>query len=354
MTHISQTIQRIFDKALSLIPLNSEELLALLALNPHGYEASLLRSIAHSISRDRFGEQAMLLCQTGVESFPCTGECAFCNFSKHVYAEQPYRMSLEKLNAINQGILKEQGVYSHFLLFMHTFSFEYVLQTVEASKKILGNSTDIVVNLGDFDAVQAQELKAAGVSGAYHVVRLGEGIDTSLNVTDRIRSIEAIKKAGIDWYTCLEPIGPEHSNDELLERILLMAQYDCFQAAVMRRVPILGTPLAHNGQIDLLRSAQIVAVVTLAMIQNKSLAAIAIHEPDLLGLSSGANSLYAEFGVNPRDMAADTTASRGHSIQDCKNMFTDVGLNTLMQANNKTASFVSAQQNNSCQKSCKI
>lgn len=161
---------------------------------------------------------------------------------------------------------------------------------------------------------------------------MGEGRDTALSTQDRIKTIENIRDLNMEWYTCCEPIGPEHSNEEIIDQILLAQKLSCFQNAVMRRISVT-KEMQNRGIISLLRSAQIVAIVILAMNGNQELSSIAIHEPDLLGLYAGANCIYAEFGVNPRDNTQDTTKSRGYSVKDCKTMLKECGYKELMQAN---------------------
>lgn len=95
----------------------------------------------------------------------------------------------------------------------------------------------IIVNIGDFDQGQANILYQSRVTGAYHVSQLREGIDTQLDPEDRFGSIETIRKAGMDWYTCCEPIGPEHSAQELVDQLFLGIDLGCFQHAAMRGLP---------------------------------------------------------------------------------------------------------------------
>lgn len=333
LSFITPHIQKILEKALSNTTLSKEELITLLEIDPLSAAADILRMTGRLVSQKRFGNKAMLLSQTGIEAFPCPADCTFCNFATSSYDAEPWRISCENLKEINENLTHETGVYAHFLLFMHTFDFEYVLQTVQDTKKYLDSSTQIVINVGDIEQSQAHELYDAGATGFYHVVRLGEGKDTKIDVDQRIKSIDMFKHAGLDWYTCCEPIGIEHTNEEIVNQLLLSAEKECFQNAVMRRISVPKSNFAEKGQISLMRSAQIVAVLTLAMLNNKNLASIAIHEPDVLGLSSGANSIYAEFGINPRDLTKETHTNRGLSPQLCKNMLYDTGYENLMVAN---------------------
>lgn len=328
---ISLPIQRILDKTLSNIALSRTELLTLLSLNANGSEADALRLTGRYLAQQRFGSKSMLLSQTGIESFPCPANCSFCSFSQSAYTGENWRITDERLAEINKELCTTQGSYAHFLLFMHTYDFEYMLRLIEKTRAELPANMNVVINCGDLDSIQAAEVKAAGASGAYHVLRLREGEDTNVNPEQRINSIKALKEAQLDWYTCCEPIGPEHSDEELIDNILLTAEYECFQNAVMRRINIPGSAMEPRGQISLMRSAQIVSIVAIAMAQTSTLSSIAIHEPDLLGLSSGANCIYAEFEANPRDANTEIFQHRGYSLAQCKSILRDVGFTSLMQ-----------------------
>jgi len=91
-------------------------------------------------------------------------------------------------------------------------------------------------------------------------------------------------------------------------------------------------PLSANGQISGLRLAQVTAVVALATLGCPETRAIGVHEPNVHGLTSGANSLFAEAGANPRDTQGDTAGHRGRDIGDCKSMLYEAGFATLAAA----------------------
>jgi len=110
----------------------------------------------------------------------------------------------------------------------------------------------------------------------------------------------------------------------------------CFQHAAMRRVYVPGAPLAHRGQITERRLAQVVAVVSLACLNVRETQSIAVHEPNLLGLAAGANTVYAETGANPRDLAADTTGHRGLDMRGCRKMLYEAGFTALLRGDRST------------------
>jgi biotin synthase len=307
---VDHKIIGILDKARNGLAPGREECIFLLQFPETSLEAALVRAVSDSITRQRFDNQGIILGQIGVEIAPCPGMCRFCGFGQgHTTFESSF-MSDENILLNADSFTASGELYALFLMTMHAFDFERLIHIVGMVKKRIPRDTQIVVNNGDFHQAQARDLKAAGVTGAYHVRRLREGIDTALDPEHREKTIRAIKDSGLDWYYCCEPIGPEHSPQELVEQIFIGLEFGCLQHAAMRRVYHPSAPLSLRGQISELRLAQITAVVALATLACRETKSIAVHEPNLLGLAAGANAVYAESGANPRDTEKNTTGSR--------------------------------------------
>jgi len=228
-----------------------------------------------------------------------------------------------------------------FLMTMHMFDFDSLLNIVRAVRDAVSQGTQLVVNVGDFDLAQGREMKAAGVDGAYHILRLGEGVDTALDPVVRMATIESIRNAGLDWHYCCEPVGPEHTAEEIADQLHLGVEHGCYLHAAMRRVQLPGLPLNERGQASELRVAQITAVVALATLAIENMHGIAVHEPSLPALISGANAIWAESGSNPRDTEADTANCRGRDIADCRRMLQDAGFSSLLHADGSVQSIQS-------------
>lgn len=308
----------------------------MLTLPEASVEAGIARAVADSASRKRFRNEAILLGQIGIEIAPCPGNCRFCVFGKGHSQFPESRLTTEEILERAESFASGGDLYALFLMTMHEFDLGRLLRVVEQVRRAIPEHTQIVVNIGDFDRVQANELRSAGVTGAYHVCRLREGVDTDLDPENRRRTFRAIKEAGMDFYYCCEPIGPEHSPEELVEQLLLGLEFGCFQHAAMRRVYLPGSPLADRGQISELRLAQVVAVVALASLVCASTKNIAVHEPNLIGLTSGANVVYAETGANPRDTAADTAGHRGLDMAGARRMLYEAGFTALRRGDGST------------------
>ena len=330
-------LQTILDRALEGCAPSREDCVYLLDFPEGSLEAAAIKVAADVVSRRRFGNTGMLLGQIGIETAPCPGDCGFCAFGKNHTSMPSSRMSLDEVRRRAHAFADAGDLYALFLMTMHEFDLDWLLEVISAVRKEIPAHTQIVVNIGDFDLSVARELKAAGVNGAYHVCRLREGKDTSLDPDSRKGTFKVIKDAGLDFYYCCEPIGPEHSAEEMVEQMFLGIDYGCFQHAAMRRVYIPAAPLARHGQITERRLAQVVAVVALATIGLKETKQIAVHEPNLLGLAAGANTVYAETGANPRDVETDTTGHRGLDMAACRKMLYEAGFGSLRRGDGTRA-----------------
>jgi len=334
--NIQQEVMRIVFRAQEGSAPTKEESSFLLDLPEASIEAGFLKIAADAISREKFGNQGILLGQIGVETSPCPGGCKFCSFGEDNTNFPKYQMPDDEILRRAVEFTGRGDLFALFLMTMHEFNFEHLLRVLTLVKKVIPKQVQIVVNIGDFDRVKADELRAAGVHGAYHVLRLREGIDTKLNPEARVATMRIIRDAGLDFYYCCEPIGPEHTTKELVDQIFVGIEMGCFQHAAMRRVYVPSSPLAHFGQITERRLAQIVAVVSLASLEVKETQSIAVHEPNLLGLVAGANTVYAETGANPRDTAADTTGHRGLDMSACRKMLYESGFGSLLFGDRST------------------
>ncbi|MFH1378070.1 MAG: hypothetical protein ABIH86_04895 [Planctomycetota bacterium] len=326
---IPHMLEDILLRAAELSAPTRNELIYLLSFPETSLEAGFIRAAADAASRARFNNEAILLGQIGIETSPCPANCRFCVFGRDHSTFPESKLDISDIIERANAFTCDGDLYGLFLMTMHLFDFDRLLNVVSKVRDVIPSHTRIVVNVGDFDAIQAKELKAAGVSGAYHILRLKEGIDTDLKPDERKATIRSIREAGMDLYYCCEPVGPEHTPEELVDQIMVGIENCCFQHAAMRRVALPGLPLAERGQINELRLGQIVAVVTLASLGCSETTNIAVHEPNLIGLTAGANAVYAETGANPRDTEADTTGHRGFDMASARKMLYESGFQRL-------------------------
>ena len=340
-------LDEILRDAASGRPITRAEAELLLAFPEDSLEAALLRATADSISRRRFRNNGLLLGQIGVDMAPCEGDCAFCFFAKSHTSIQSAVLSENEIMARCERFA-EGGAQGVFLMTMHRFGFEWFRDLCSSLRRRIPEQLEILANVGDISLNQMRELRDAGVTGAYHVSRLREGIDSCMKPVDRRTTIERIIESGLDWYTMCEPIGPEHTPAELAEQIWLGVELPCAQHGAMQRFPVPESPLYQKGQVSLARLGQIVAVIVLATAGKKELKSIAVNVSNLVGLFSGANAFFPEAGEpveEPSSCGSQnvkegfTTAlwrqSNEITTSDCRSMLIAAGFSYLMDTHGR-------------------
>lgn len=339
MKTISNALQTILDRASDGIAPNRDELIFLLSFPESSWEAAWIRLTANQLSRKRFNNYATISAQIGFETFPCQGDCKFCAFGASHSLFPETKMSLEEIIFHAEALTKDGLLSVLWLMSMHSFEMKNFLKILAAVREIVPPWTMIASNIGDISLDEAKELKSAGLSSAYHTIRLREGLDTQLDPQQRLQTIYNIKEAGLHWGFCCEPIGPEHSNEELADQILLGLSLKPAFFSAMRRVWLPNSPLAKYGQITQQRLAQIVAIVFLSTVESPQIREIGCHEPHPLGLTSGANSMSAEYGANPRDNALVTTNNLGLTVQKCVQMLWETGFDGILRPDEQAVHF---------------
>ncbi len=302
----------IMDKIEENIPLSREEAIRLLQIDSHSAEFYRLLALANTLSRQEYGSKGYVFAQIGLNAEPCGGNCAFCSMaSSHFTLTQKSRLTIDQAVQLAEAICGT-GISDLFLMTTMEYPFEEYIAIGQQIRKQIPPFIRLVANIGDFSVQQADRLKQAGFTGAYHIHRLQEGIDTGLSPQSRLQTIQAIREAGLELYYCIEPIGPEHPPELLADEMIRARDYAVEKMAVMRRTPVPGTPLAQKGSITQLELTKIAAVTRLVTRPHVSMN---VHEPTEMALLAGVNQLYAEFGSNPRDIVAETEQSRGYSVK---------------------------------------
>ena len=155
--------------------------------------------------------------------------------------------------------------------------------------------------------------------GSRHDGGMGEGEVTNIAPETRLKTVQSARESGLLIGTCVEPIGPEHEVDEIVEKIIIGRDMKLCYSGAMRRINIPGSEMEEYGMLTEYQMAFIVAVVRLSM--GRNLMANCTHEPNLLGATTGANLFWSEVGTNPRDTEKETSEGRGLDVFSCKKMF---------------------------------
>ncbi|MCC6443069.1 MAG: radical SAM protein [Armatimonadetes bacterium] len=323
--YLNEEVESIIAKTLDGMEFTREDARVLMDKVPvHSLEMSLLCGAADKLSRERFNNLGEVFVQIGINWAYCPIDCQFCVLATIPKDQAASEMARDEVMARARAAV-DAGVNSVSLMITADYDFERFLEMGRAVREVLPADYPLVANAGDFTMSDARAMIEAGFTAVYHVIRLGEGIETKTNPEQRKRTLRAANAAGLDVSYCLEPIGPEHTVDELIDGIFVGKEFNPTSMATMRRIGVPGTHLARNGQITELEQAKIEAIATLAASSWPNLMMMSAHEPSMLFLRAGANRLTAEGGGNPRDTEEETSKSRAWSVKDCQKMLLESG-----------------------------
>lgn len=323
---MDSNVTRIINKALDGGDLSMAEGIQLLSWDDLTDEAAAVRLAGRRLSNELL-PQAEIHGQIGLNTGLCPADCKFCSFaaSNKVFTEP----TEEPLGTVVDYVqlLEEAGANAIYLMATARYDQERFLEYGRAAAKALSKGTPLIANVGDFDRDYAMELKRAGFAGVYHVIRMGEGEFTRLPVEQRWSTIRAAQDAGLLLGSCVEPIGPEHSLEEIVEKALITREMQARFSGAMRRTPIPASELAAHGALSYARMATIVAAV--ALITGRAIPGNCTHEPNQLAAFDGANLLWAEVGSNPRDTEGKTEENRGWTVARCRDLLEECAWDVL-------------------------
>jgi biotin synthase len=318
----------IIKRALEGTPPSREDCVYLLGFHESTPEATFARGAANDIARLKTGNTGVLFGQIGLELYPCEADCKFCAFGKsHTGFTGRITLDDETIRRKAREFTKDGDLYCLWLMTMDKYDPDYYINALRIARETAPPQTLLYTNIGDTDYETFVKLKDAGADGVYHVIRLGEGKLTTISPARRQETIDNARRAGLMVQDCLEPIGTEHTPEELADHIFKTIASGFDTAGVMKRTPVPGT--MFTDEIPNSRMAQIVAVNALAVTAMDPYPWVPVHEADYISLVSGANSICAETGVNPRDTEADTSRGRGLDVTACRKMLWQAGFAQL-------------------------
>jgi biotin synthase len=140
--------------------------------------------------------------------------------------------------------------------------FDRVLEMVEAVREL---GMEACVTLGMLTLEQAQRLKGAGLTAYNHNQdtsrRFYPEVITTRTYDDRLRTLEAVQKAGIE--VCCGGILGMGENEE--DRLMMLQELTALDPPpesipINCLVPIQGTPLAEAPRVDSLEIIRLIAV----------------------------------------------------------------------------------------------
>ena len=154
---------------------SKEELAYLLALPPSSPEACAVRAAADGIMRQRTGNAAVIFAQIGYACHPCPANCSFCSFAKDHTSLQAFRMSDEEIVEAVKSFTQDGDLFGLWIMAMADYDIEDYLHVIKLVRETAPACTNIYSNVGDTSYEDFLRMKEVGITGVYHISRLGEG-----------------------------------------------------------------------------------------------------------------------------------------------------------------------------------
>lgn len=297
-------------------------------------EADLAITLADRFMRGQCNNTGDIGVQIGVITGPCVGRCRFCNFSADTTDTEPYVMPDDVLRDYIRKVTRFGDVTNISLLTIQNFEVDDLVRLVRIARKECDKGIGISINCGDLEYDDCVALREAGAIGAYHVLRLGEGKDTSIDPERRKRTIRNLIASGIITTTCTEPIGPENTSEEIVKNYMWGLNNGCASGAVMYRVPVEGTYLSDGGSISDRRLQQIASVMSL--FSSWYSGPFSFFRWDM-GYHGGFNKMFAEYAAGPRDTVPLTEEGRGRTVEWARRELFRRGFDKILKADGSTA-----------------
>ncbi|WP_295638708.1 helix-turn-helix transcriptional regulator [uncultured Mailhella sp.] len=291
-----------------------DEVVRLLSYAPDSPQAAYLGRLARQTARDVAGNRAGVWAAVGVDCAPCSMSCAFCAFGESWgVVKEAHEWSVERI-ADTARRFALAGASWVVLRTTEHYGAERLSALAAAVRAHVPSTCALVANTGQMSVDEIRRLGEAGVKVMYHALRLGEGRDTPFDPAGRRLALGRIREAGMELAHLVEPLGPEHGNEEIADVLLTALHAGARVCGVMARSNVPGTPFEGQDAVSDARLALVASVVRLCGGRNTPY--VCVHPPVSLAVERGANVVVVETGAIPRDRKEAGAEWRGFSMKD--------------------------------------
>lgn len=310
-------------KCLAGEALSRAEIVSLLGVEIRSADDEYLRSAAREAAAKIAGGRGYIWCAVGMDYAPCTMNCKFCSFGeKWGIVREPRHVGQEEIFSHVRQYAENSAAYI-ILRTTEFYDLDRLLGFIPEIRAKIPGGYAIVLNTGELDAAAAAKAKAAGVYGVYHALRLREGTDTPFNPAERVATMRNVSASGMTLVSLVEPLGCEHTDEEIADSFLNAAACGAKICGAMARFPVEGTPFGSSPMISGQRLAHVVAALRLS--GGSAVRDICVHKATPEALESGANVMVVESGAIPRDSNFSESEWAGVGMERARNMLMEAG-----------------------------
>lgn len=320
---IVKLIDRVKEDTLKRKTVGKSDLLSLMNIDYDSKEADYMGAAAREVATKVVGNKGNVWSAIGVDYIPCSMNCNFCSFGeKWGVIENAHEWTPEEI-LDTAGKFITDGAHWVTLRTTQFYDKDRLRDIVRLIRKTYSGDYEIVINTGEFDLENAEKMKQSGVDVVYHSLRLGEGCDTAFDIQDRLDTLDAVHKSPLKHAFLVEPVGVEHTNEQIVDVFLTNMKYGAVLSGSMARVNIPGTPFADQPALPDRRLAQIVAMTRLG--GGWQTPDICVHPPTQIALEWGANVMVVETGAVPREKDEPVGEWKRFGVKDAMMMFDKAG-----------------------------
>jgi biotin synthase len=297
-------------------------------------EIEALIDRAWRVRVERFEDSTDMCSLVNAKSGGCAEDCGFCAQSRFAEADTPMHAMMEPEQILEHAKAAEAAGAHRFCMVtqgqgLSKRDFHRILE----GARLVAEQTNLkrCASIGHMSVDRAKELKEAGIQRVHHNVETAESyydeVTTTVRYEGRIRTIEAVKEAGLE--TCVGGIlNLGESREQRVEMAFQLAEVNPTSVPINLLNPRPGTKFGDREFMDPWEAVKWVAIFRLIL-------------PDaLFRLCGGRNENLGEFqqlavkaGLNGV-MMGNFLTTLGSEPEDDRAMFEELGLNTTPHDDN--------------------
>ena len=283
---------------------------------------------------ERFEDSTDMCSLVNAKSGGCAEDCGFCAQSRFAEAETPMHAMMEPEQILEHARAAEAAGAHRFCMVtqgqgLSKRDFERVLE----GTRLVTEHTNLkrCASVGHMSTDRARALKDAGVQRVHHNVETAESyydeVTTTVRYAGRIRTIEAVKEAGLE--TCVGGIlNLGETREQRVEMAFQLADIDPTSVPINLLNPRPGTKFGDRDFMDPWEAVKWIAIFRLIL--PEALFRLCGGRVENLG---ELQPMAIRAGVNGV-MMGNFLTTLGNTPEQDHEMFEELGLNVARQPDN--------------------
>src|SRR4051812_1732252 len=313
--------------------IDHEEALALGELEDHG-EIEALVERAFRARLETFGDSTDLCSLVNAKSGGCAEDCGFCAQSRFAEADTPMHAMMSPEQILEHAKAAEAaGAHRFCMVTQGQGLSKRDFENVVDGARLVAEHTNLkrCASIGHMSVQRAQALKDAGIQRVHHNVETAESyydeVSTTVRYEGRIRTIEAVKEAGLE--TCVGGIlNLGETREQRVEMAFQLATLDPTSVPINLLNPRPGTKFGDRDFMDPWEAVKWIAIFRLIL--PGALFRLCGGRIENLG---DLQPLAVKAGLNGV-MMGNFLTTLGSTPAEDRAMFTGLGLNVARQPDN--------------------